>query len=524
MNTPSKESPTTFIASLQLLEDILYTSDTIVIFILPVFDEDNIIDFELKYLSTNHQKYVASTSTPLLNKSGKELLPVIFSNGVFEILKACYSKTDMNITFERAIAVGTDEYWFESNARKQSEGILLSVRDITKLKISEQKQRELNRLLEFQNVILRDSETISKSASFQWNIKKNTWVYSENMWKLFPSQKHIIEGPKGIFGLIPQEDQKLIEDRVAEFMYDDNFPGHTFSLINDDGTTSTFHLSGNFTPTIDGQLLLGVLQDITQTVKNERLLKEKNEELQLSNEELDSFNHIASHDLQEPLRKIQMFVSRIKESKHTNLSEKEMGYFNKIEDSSDRMQTLINHLLAYSRIGKIEQEQTELNVKKLIDEQLENYIDPDDLITLSVHINDSHKIVGTEFLIQQLLSNLIGNAFKYKKKEEPLYLEITSELLSSTELNHLDFVKSSVNYIALSIQDNGIGFEQQHADKIFELFQRLHQKQVYKGTGIGLAICKKIVLTHQGYITAHSEPERGANFTVYLPTDTENRK
>ncbi len=255
-------------------------------------------------------------------------------------------------------------------------------------------------------------------------------------------------------------------------------------------------------------------QDIMQ--QKNLLLQNKNKQLENQNAELASFSYIASHDLQEPLRKIQAFTSRILDKEIEKLSESARDYFARITDAAARMQTLIESLLSYSRTNTEDliMIKTNLNnvlsdVKKDLNEVLTERnvcIEADELPTL--------KIIPLQF--HQLFSNIISNAVKYSKPDVAPYIRIRTEQVPASSIKS-DAPLIQPKYWKISIKDNGIGFESQYETKVFELFQRLHGKLEYEGTGIGLAICKKIMQNHNGLIDAVGEPGIGATFNIYLP-------
>jgi signal transduction histidine kinase len=245
-------------------------------------------------------------------------------------------------------------------------------------------------------------------------------------------------------------------------------------------------------------------------------LAEKNLELERSNSELESFNYIASHDLQEPLRKIQAFSQRIMEKDQSSFSEITKDYFDRIVNAASRMQSLIDALISYSRTNSSGTvfELTDLN-KLLADVKtdLQDSIEEKKVIIENNKL-PSVKVVPHQFV--QLFSNLISNAIKYSKPGIAPHIIINAKNMAGKEI-HEPEVNKSIFYWKISIEDNGIGFEQQYRNKIFELFQRLHGKEDYVGTGIGLAICNKIIRNHGGFITAFGNPDIGAIFNIYLP-------
>jgi PAS domain S-box-containing protein len=259
-----------------------------------------------------------------------------------------------------------------------------------------------------------------------------------------------------------------------------------------------------------------VTRDLTVQKIAEEKLAAYTAELEKQNSELEQFAYVASHDLQEPLRKIQTFTELIRE----NYDDKEFieKYFAKLNVSAERMSKLIKSLLNYSRLSK--QKETsiigEVNLNDILDEVK---IDFELLIEekkATITGSDLPVVRGNYFQIGQLFSNLISNSLKFCS-ERPI-ITISSKIISSEEISQAPKTLINQNYFQVTFKDNGIGFENQYSELIFSLFQRLHGKQSkYGGTGIGLALCKKIIEIHNGYITATSEPNEGATFIVYLP-------
>jgi len=239
-------------------------------------------------------------------------------------------------------------------------------------------------------------------------------------------------------------------------------------------------------------------------------------ELKQKNAELDAFTQISSHDLQEPLRKIQTFTNIILAKESGNLSAEGKAKFDRILYAANRMRALINDLLAFSQASGRDHvyEHTDLSViiENVKEALYENIRDKKAVITTELH----GKIYIIPFLFVQLLENLTNNALKFSQKDIPLAIEIKSRLLSGQELEHEKLLPQQ-NYCHIIFKDNGIGFESQHSEKIFGVFQRLHSRDDYDGTGIGLAIVKKIVENHNGIITASGKPMEGATFHIYIP-------
>jgi PAS domain S-box-containing protein len=243
---------------------------------------------------------------------------------------------------------------------------------------------------------------------------------------------------------------------------------------------------------------------------------EKNRELEEKNEELNSFASVASHDLKEPLRKIHMFGKMIKDREFDKLSESSKHNLDRIIVSTNRMESLINDLLSYSEItGRkailVKTDLNDLLAKVKID--LKETIEESQAV---IQIGKLPIISSIPTLFTQVFNNLISNSIKYSKKEEKPVITITSIQVKGENILNLGAVASQ-EYCRISVEDNGIGFPPEVKEKVFEPFKRFHDKEEYSGTGIGLAICKKIVTSHNGFIEAASEIGKGTTFTIYLP-------
>jgi light-regulated signal transduction histidine kinase (bacteriophytochrome) len=246
-----------------------------------------------------------------------------------------------------------------------------------------------------------------------------------------------------------------------------------------------------------------------------RQLTESNDHLKQMNEELDQFAYMASHDLQEPLRKIQMFSDKILQTQEQN--EEIARYFSKIINASRRMQALINNLLDFSRHSMSPSDFRKTDLDQLMKETLTELEIDIEKSQANIQCTPMPVISAIPGLMQQLFYNILSNAIKFRKKTEPLKVEICSQKLPLDELSGYFPNDNGDVYYKISITDNGIGFDNRQSQEIFKVFKRLHNYQEFEGTGVGLSICKKIVEKHGGLIMAKGELDKGATFIMILP-------
>ncbi len=248
-------------------------------------------------------------------------------------------------------------------------------------------------------------------------------------------------------------------------------------------------------------------------------LEEKNFELERMNKELESFTYLASHDLQEPLRKIQAFTNRIFEKEDQNLSENGKVYFHRMQVAAGRMQQLIEDLLVYSRTSTADRKFQKTHLSVIVNEVINELKETirDKKATVKVSCDCEVSIIPFQF--HQLVQNLVTNALKFLSEDRAPQISIVCRIIAPDKLKieGNNNVLPNKKYCQISISDNGIGFDTQYKDRIFEVFQRLHGKEEYPGTGIGLAIVKKVIDNHNGFIDATSKLNKGTFFNVYIP-------
>lgn len=365
----------------------------------------------------------------------------------------------------------------------------------------------------------KQAEILGKYGSWLLNLENKTFDYSDNKFRLLGYEPQSFQPTvENLLSYIHPDDKEIIMDAFQQIKEKKFLPLTYYRIIKKDTLEIRyFRTTGKiFVDRLNNKKMIGTTQDITEDFNKTQLIELRNKELEQNNKELTEFNHVASHDLQEPLRKIQTFISRIEDKEKDSLSETGKDYFEKILEASNRMRVLIDDLLQYSRTNRSEKkfETVDLNTifSNAVSELSENITEK----KAEIHAEKLHKVQGIPFQLEQLFINLIGNSLKYSKTDVPAVVTITSKKIKASKAPKLN-EKSKKEFIKIVFKDNGLGFEQEYAERIFLLFNRLHGKKDYPGTGVGLAICKKIVENHKGYIFAKGKLNEGAVFEVYLP-------
>ncbi|MEC7754855.1 PAS domain-containing protein [Roseivirga sp. UBA1976] len=369
--------------------------------------------------------------------------------------------------------------------------------------INESKLRE-QRLLESESA-LNEAETIAKVGSWRWYVDKDEHYWSDERFRILGYHPNEIEPSlKASFQLIHSDDresvQQMVEQAIAErapyeIRYRIKTKDGQHKVLIDKGVPSEDKYS-------DETLYLGVVRDITEEHTRERELQESLQALERSNRELQDFAYVASHDLQEPLRVITSYLQLLEIGHAEKLDDEARHFIQSIIKASARMKNLINDLLTISKLDTSpkEIEPVDLNeVLKIVCDNLEFSINESDA---QIVYDNLPTVEGDRSRLEQLFQNLMSNAIKFRRHDVQPRVEITA-----TEKGQK---------FRIAVSDNGIGIESKYTERIFTIFQRLHSRDEYDGTGIGLAICKKIVESHGSTFTVESEVGKGTSFIFDL--------
>lgn len=437
-------------------------------------------EFRLKNVLTGAYRWFIGHTVPLLDENGEVLKWIGSSSDI-------HTQKTLTVELERIVAERTFEL------TKLNDALLV-------------KNNELLRAQNFLQTVLDSSVELVTAFDIDLNYtfvnKRLTQITTRDPEQLIG--KNILEIEPGFE---KTEGYKLLNRALSgETIHIESRRSH----IDDQLIFETFVIPLKQNGDITG--VVTMQRDITTIVKLTEQLKFSNDQLQRSNEDLQQFAHVTSHDLKEPVRKIKMYGDILNTDFSVHLPVKGKGYLAKIEKAASRISTMIDGVLQYSMIDALDQSLQEIELNVVIENIIEDLEISMNENNAKIHAENLPTIKGYPTLMYQLFYNLINNSLKFRRKDVPPKIILQAAQLTTSEKKEL-----GDDYFKITLEDNGIGFEQNYSEKIFESFTRLYTKDQYEGTGLGLALCKKIVIRHRGVIKACGELNRGATFNIYLP-------
>lgn len=502
-----------------LLENVMNSSPAAVRYYESIRDATGqIVDF---LTSTGNELVAYRAFRPYASTTGRRLLelyPYLQTNGLFDRYVAVV-ESGKSDRFETVYQQGSSTSWFDCTAVPHEKGFVLTTLDITSFKraqLDQQRQAELitgvlnssassilvlkplydetGAPIDFR-VELANPATQVLFARFVGREFTQEEMLSQTLLTLFPAGKE-----RDLFTAL------VAVVRTGQPIY------HSVDYPQ-------LGVAYDYAITAFQTGVLMITTDITPLRAYQQKLEANNAALTRSNDYLQQFAYVASHDLQEPLRKIYSFGDLLLNQHAAALDATGRDLLQRMQNAALRMQTLVKDLLDYSRLTTQQVPFQPVPLHTLLQGvlgDLETTI-RDSRATVTVTGDALPTIRGDETQLRQLLQNLLTNALKFTKPGQPPQVRFTTDLLTADQLPQTGLSPVSRQWVSLRVADGGIGFDEVHLERIFELFHRLHGRSQYAGTGIGLAVVKKVVENHQGLITAHSQPGEGATFTVYLP-------
>jgi PAS domain S-box-containing protein len=407
--------------------------------------------------------------------------------------------------------------------------LVATMQDITEQKKLEDELNKRTSAIRTQYQMDRHTEKIKNLASWQWNTQTGKITWGEHLYRLFGRAPHSFEPSVESFIEVIHPDDR---EKVKNYLND--IPGKNPGALPDQEfrvtvnekirymrfsgrvITNTFVVGSVLDTTEDTLLRRQLAERISSIESLNRKLEEKNKKLEEINEELTSFAFVASHDLREPLRKIQIFSDWLCKKETAHLSPDGLDRFQRIQAAVHRMDVLIDDILSFSHVNTADKKLIDVPLNKIL-ENVKSDLAETISHTKAVITSDSLPVIkGNASQLSQLFQNLIGNALKYQEPGSMPEINIRCEHISGKNINY-HAASHELDYVKISFTDNGIGFDEQYSRKIFQMFQRLHGINEYPGTGMGLAICKKITEHHNGFILAQGTPGQGSTFECYFP-------
>ena len=478
-------------------------------------EEGNIVDLVYTQINEMYKKMVGKTEAEVLGKTMRELFPTAVTTGAF----ATHCKvieTGVPARFDlRYQGEGLDAWYDISSVKVGENGVVITFEDVLEQKTAAQKIQEQKNLLD--KILSGSSNGISVTEF----VRDSHGKVVDCRTILANDAAIQISGiPKDIYltKLVTEIEPRMLQSPYFQMCIHTLETGEPFiTQYYLEFTRRWLEVSVS---RMDKDHLIHIFTDVTP-IKEAQLQKDQLvEELRRSNQNLEEFAHVASHDMKEPLRKIRTFSSRLKTRLPEGLDGSDASLIDRIDLAAERMQSLVDDLLDFSRVSERPRDLVLVDLNEKVKKVLADLELPMEERGARVDLGLLPAVQGNERQLEQLFYNLISNSLKYSKPHVPPEIVISSRIVHGSEVSafsNLPADQQTKSFHLIQITDNGIGFEQKYAEQIFRIFHRLHGKSEFSGTGVGLSIAKKVIENHNGYIWATSEPDKGSTFYILLP-------
>ena len=501
------------IGSKDLLQSVIDASLTGNAYLKPVHnDSGKIVDFLCVFANKKANEY--ADGTEMSGKQYCELFPGIEETEVFRYYIKAFEE-NIPQDFETHYNLGKFNNWFRVTAVKVADGIVVSFEDITRQKIAEKE-------LAAQHNLLKQAEELAEAGSWEYDINTKDFFWSNGMYRLFNMKKgrHVV--PAIYLDYTTEHDAPVAQKIVKAI--EENFHSFEETLrIKSNGTVKTLKIKAAPLKNENGQIekMLGVDVDITAIQQSEEKIMElnkslstMNKELSFLNAELKNLNSITANNYSEALRQVYIHLETIVTNDARTLSDSSRANLRRAQSAIQKMKLLSNDITNYLQLYDIGINKELINPNSIIKKALYGMKGKIEEANATINITELPPFPADPLLFSRLITNLIDNAIKFRKLVVAPIIKI--HYSKADELNAMPQAINNTGYIIITISDNGIGFRQEEMDKMFELFHQLQGQGKYKGSGMGLAICKKIMEMHGGFIAAEGEPARGASFQCYF--------
>ncbi|WP_234735455.1 sensor histidine kinase [Tellurirhabdus bombi] len=517
-SAPEAQTSPKLLNNAEQLQAIMNISQTGMFLFKPIYNAQNeLIDFAFTLANQVLATYVGQDAQTLIGDLGSRWFPAYKTNGLFDAYRRSYEENQVQ-RFEFHYNDDGINSWLDILSARFGDQCLVTFLDITPLKTAIfQVEQTVNTLENVLNstptgiLVLKAIRDDQQQIS-DFKIETVNQTATESM----AMNGRLLKGER-LGAIFPNYANLGLLDFYAEVVNTGKLQRREVHLV-DDQLNAWYDITA--VKQHDGVVISYL--NITQAKQTQYQLEATIHQLENSNENLEQFAYIASHDLQEPLRKLQAFGDVLENQFADSLAEGEKDLVRRIRNSAKRMQLLVKDLLTYSRLATQTEPFTFVSLNRILEDVLSDLE-----LTIAekkavIHLTDLPSVQGIPFRLRQLFQNLLSNAIKFNQPHTRPEIHIRVRTTQPNELPDVLQVKPKP-YLLIEVQDNGIGFDEKYKNRIFQPFQRLHGQSTYGGTGIGLAVCKKVAESHGGTIDVASQLGVGSTFKIYLPLFTPNQ-